>query len=110
MSTNLDFEKTKQNNNNNNNKHSTHMASLSLIDRLTHAIEDGEYIIGVLLDISKAFDTVYYDILSNKLLRYGICGCAHSWFASYLSNRKQFVSYIGIQSEKQTIECGVTQG
>ena len=38
------------------------------------------------------------------------CGCAYNWFASYLSNRKQFVSYNGVQSEKQTIECGVPQG
>ena len=44
-------------------KRSTHMALLSLIDRLTHAIEDGEYVIGVFLDFSKAFDTVDHAIL-----------------------------------------------
>ena len=91
-------------------KHSTHMALLSLIDRLTHAIEDGEYVIGVFLDFSKAFDTVDHGILLDKLFHYGIRGCAYNWFASYLSNRKQFVSYNGVQSEKQTIECGVPQG
>ena len=39
------------------------MALLSLIDRLTHAIEDDEYVIGVFLDFSKAFDTVDHVIL-----------------------------------------------
>ena len=86
------------------------MALLSLIDRLTHAIQDGEYVIGVFLDFSKAFDTVDHGILLDKLFHYGIRGCAYNWFASYLSNRKQFVSYNGVQSEKQTIECGVPQG
>ena len=86
------------------------MALLSLTDRLTHAIDDGEYVIGVFLDFSKAFDTVDNGILLDKLFHYGIRGCAYNWFASYLSNRKQFVSYNGVQSKKQTIECGVPQG
>ena len=86
------------------------MALLSLIDRLTHAIEHGEYVVGVVLDFSKAFDTVDHAISLDKLFHYGIRGCAYNWFASYLSNRKQFVSYNGVQSEKQTIECGVPQG
>ena len=76
-------------------KHSTHVALLSSIDRLTHVIEDGEYVIGVFLGFSNAFDTVDRGILLDKLFHYGIRGCAHNWFANYLSNRKQFVSYNG---------------
>ena len=90
--------------------HSTHMALLSLIDRLTNAVEDGEYVIGIFLDFSKAFDTVDHDILLENLYHYGIRGCAHNWLTIYLSNRKQFVTYNGTQSEKQTIKCGVPQG
>ena len=90
--------------------HSTHMALLSLIDRLTNAVEDGEYVIGIFLDFSKAFDTVDHHIFLEKLYHYGIRGCAHYWFTSYLSNRKQFVTYNGTQSEQQTIKCGVPQG
>ena len=90
--------------------HSTHMALLSLIDRLTNAVEDGEYVIGIFLDSSKAFDTVDHHISLEKLYHYGIRGCAHNWFTSYLSIRKQFVTYNGTQSEQQTIKCGVPQG
>ena len=90
--------------------HSTHMALLSLTNRLTNAVEDGEYVIGIFLDFSKAFDTVDHHIVLEKLYHYGIRGCAHNWFTSYLSNRKQFVTYNGTQSEQQTIKCGVPQG
>ena len=33
-----------------------------------------------------------------------------SWFQSYLSNRKQYVSINGEQSESHEINCGVPQG
>ena len=41
---------------------------------------------------------------------YGIRGVAHAWFTSYLSDRKQFVSLHGTNSEYQTLTCGVPQG
>ena len=42
---------------------------------------------------------------------YGIRGVSNDWFVSYLSNRKQFVSLLGINSaDYQTVTCGVPQG
>ena len=74
------------------------MALILLIDKLTNAIEKGEYGIGVFLDFSKAFDTVDHNILLSKLYHYGIRGSALSWFSRYLSNRKQYVSYNNVSS------------
>ena len=91
-------------------KRSTHMALISLIDKLTQAIENGEYVIGVFLDFSKAFDTVDQKILLDKLYHYGVRGCAHKWFISYLTDRQQFVTYNGVKSRNQLIKCGVPQG
>ena len=91
-------------------KHSPYLALITFIDKLTAAIENGDYAIGVFLDFSKAFDTVNHSILLDKLYHYGITGCAHSWFKSYLSNRHQFVTYNGVMSGKQMIRCGVPQG
>ena len=66
--------------------------------------------IGVFLDFSKAFDTVDHDILLEKLFHYGVRGCAHQWFSSYLRNRTQFVTYDGIKSQSKGLSCGVPQG
>ena len=61
------------------------MALLSLVDNLTKAVENGEHVFDVYLDFSKAFDTVDHMILLEKLYHYGVRGCAHDWFTSYLS-------------------------
>ena len=74
------------------------MALMTLMDRLITSLENNEYVIGIFLDFSKAFDTVDHVILLNKLSYYGIRGSALKWFESYLSNRKQYVTYNGIPS------------
>ena len=91
-------------------KLSTHLALVTLIDKLTQAIENGEYVIGVFLDFSKAFDTVNHDMLLDKLYHYGVRGCAHKWFSSYLTGRQQIVTYNGMKYQNQVIKCGVPQG
>ena len=90
--------------------HSTYMAFMVLMDKLTKALDDGKFVVGILLDFSKAFDTVDHDILLNKLSHYGIRGVPHLWFKSYLSNRQQFVTYNGVSSSVKTVKCGVPQG
>ena len=41
---------------------------------------------------------------------YGIRGVLNDWFVSYLSSRKQFVSFPGTNSDYQAVACGVPQG
>ena len=41
---------------------------------------------------------------------YGIKGCNLGCFESYLSNRKQFITYGDKQTNIETITCGVPQG
>ena len=83
---------------------------LFLMDKLINSIENGDHVIGVYLDFSKAFDTVHHNILLNKLNHYGIRGAALNWFQSYLLNRKQFVTYNGSKSCTKELKCGVPQG
>ena len=86
---------------------STHTALLALVHNLIQALDNGEYILGVFLDFSKAFDTVDHSILLDKLYHYRVRGCAYHWFQSYLSNRSQSVTYDGVKSSLGFIKCGV---
>ena len=81
-----------------------------LVDKISDALENGDYVMGLFLDFSKAFDTVNHHKLFKKLEFYGIRGSALDLFKSYLSNRSQFVEYNNVQSTKQDITCGVPQG
>ena len=72
---------------------------------------DGHKIPGtIFIDLSKAFDTLSYDILLYKLKFYGISGLEHKLIASYLSNRKQYVMFNNKNSEFTEIRTGVPQG
>ena len=90
--------------------HSTHMALMTQINRIITSLENDEYVLGIYLYFSKAFDTFDHVILLRKLAHYGIRGTALKWFESDLSNREQYVTYNGISSSKQRIKCGVPQG
>ena len=59
--------------------HSTHMAHIVLMVKIVHALENGESVIGLYLDFSKAFDTVNHAILLDRLEHYGIRVNALSW-------------------------------
>ena len=89
---------------------STELAITEFIDKITKAIDNGQYTIGIFLDLSKAFDTINHTILIKKLEYYGIRGIALKWFQNYLTNRKQIVKYNDITSEAMTITTGVPQG
>ena len=64
----------------------------------------------ILIDLSKAFDTVNHDILRNKLKVYGCSDHALTWFTSYLSDRKQSVQIKTVMSKCSDIKIGVPQG
>lgn len=90
--------------------HSTQLALILLLDKITNALEDGNYVVGIFLDFSKAFDTVNHEILLKKLLHYGIRGITNKWISSYLDSRNQFVSFKNVNSSSQIVNCGVPQG
>ena len=86
------------------------MARMTLTDKLIESLDKKEYIIGIFLDFSKAFDTVDHKILLDKLYHYGIRGSAYECFHSYLVDCKQFVTYNGVSSATKYTVCGVPQG
>ena len=91
-------------------KHSTAHALIQITEKIKHALDSGNHACGVFIDLQKAFDTVNHNILVDKLSYYGIRGISNQWFKSYLSNRTQYVSINGFDSDKMNIKHGVPQG
>jgi len=87
--------------------HSTALALLEVLDNIYSKSDKHETVVGIFLDLQKAFDTVNHEILLYKLHSYGIRGVMHSWFASYLTNRLQFTSVDNVNSGLAMVNCGV---
>ena len=90
--------------------YSTGHALLSLTEEICNALDKNMFACGIFVDLQKAFDTVDHSILLQKLNHYVIRGAANDWFRSYLSNRKQYVSINGFNSQELNVEFGVPQG
>ena len=58
---------------------SASMALMEAIDLITNAVDKRDSIVGVFLDLSKAFDTVNHDIMLQKLHKYGVRGILYEW-------------------------------
>ena len=89
---------------------STTFALHEITEKIKETISNKKYGCGIFIDLRKAFDTVNHEISLRKLEHYGIRGKVLFWFKSYLTNRKQYVSFNGESSEHKNITCGVPQG
>ena len=90
--------------------HSTSHALTDALTSLYDNINDEKYTALLLLDLKKAFDTVNHKTLLTKLEHYGIRGTTLDLFASFLTNRFQYVSLENHQSNLKKINYGVPQG
>ena len=89
---------------------STTSAVISLTDEILKSFENKEYLVGVFIDLAKAFETVNHSILLGKLKHYGVRGTSLKWFTSYLSNRSQFVNFNHVFSSYLPLTHSVPQG
>ena len=90
--------------------HSTELATLELVDRITHSMDKNLLPINIYLDLSKAFDTLDHNILLYKLRYYGFKADSLNLMRDYLCNRTQQVLYNDILSDISILRCGVPQG
>ncbi len=91
-------------------KHSTFHALAHATENIYASLNKKLHTLGIFVDYSRAFDTVSHSILLKKLSTYGIRGNMLKLLTSYLSNRKQYVSYGGRSSTLLDITIGVPQG
>ena len=90
--------------------HCTTHAVIDFDINVDKAKENNENLLAIILDLSKAFDTVRHDLLLSKLYHYGIRGVALKWFQSYLTGRTQFVEMIERSCNINITSYGVPQG
>jgi hypothetical protein len=91
-------------------KKSTEHNLLHVINYISKSLNDGNYCIGVFLDLKKAFDVCSHSILLKKLEKMGVRGTSLTWFKNYLSGRTQYVDINGTKSEALSLEISVIQG
>ena len=91
-------------------KLSTTLALIETIDSIRCLLDQGNYVLGTFIDLTKAFDTVDHEILLHKLSIYGIRGHANLFLRSYLCGRSQYTIVNKKESEVNNINYGVPQG
>jgi len=70
---------------------SIEMASQIFIENISESMDKQLYVLGLLFDLTEAYDTINNEILLNKLENYGIRGTLKAWIKSYLLYWSQFV-------------------
>ena len=66
--------------------------------------------VNIYIDLSKAFDTINFEILLYKIRYYGVTGTPYQLIKNYLTNRFQYVKYDRYESTSKSITTGVPQG
>jgi hypothetical protein len=83
---------------------------LQLTNYICKELNERRLVVGVFLDLRKAFDVVPHNILLKKLAKMGISGMELQWFTNYLSNRNQITDINGCLSVELSIAISVIQG
>ena len=86
------------------------MALLSATDYWYRNIDEGKVVGSLLIDFSKAFDSVNHSLLLQDLNDIGCSLSVTNWFSDYLSKRMQRVVSKEAVTEWKTVERGVPQG
>jgi hypothetical protein len=66
-------------------------ATQTFIEYGEKALDNKLFVMGIFLDLTKAFDVINYKLLLAKLELYGLRGKIHSWMSSYRIGRTEFV-------------------
>ena len=90
--------------------HSTTHAIHHSTNIINNSLKCKKHVLGIFIDLSKAFDTLDHNILLQKIDNCGIRGIANDLLKSYLTNRKQYTAVLNEISPTEPITYGVPQG
>ena len=74
------------------------------------AVAKDKRIIALFLDVKRALETIYREIILNKLYMYGIRGTELEWLKSYMKRRRQTTKSNDIESDEIINNFGMPQG
>ena len=89
---------------------STTAALVHFTYRASEMLTDNQYVRCLLIDFSRAFDTVDHSILMSKLTTFDILKSAVNWVCSFLTGRSQVCKINGILSESRKLNRSMVQG
>lgn len=90
---------------------STNTPLLDVTETLRQSLDQNNIGVMVLLDFSKAFDTVSHSILLHKLVSdFDLSSSTTMLISNYLNGRTQYVSQVGDNSDLVPVARGVPQG
>ena len=90
--------------------YSTNHVLIRLIENWKKSLDQNKFVGAVLMDLSKAFDCIFHDLLIAKMHAYGFSKECLIIFYSYLKRSKQSVKINNTHSIFQVLLSGVPQG
>ena len=91
-------------------KHSCESQLIITTEELQRSIDQKKQVDVIILDFSKAFDTLAHNKLFSKLQNYGIQGKTNEWINKWLKFRNRKVVLDGEMSDPVPVTPGVPQG
>ena len=91
-------------------QHATEYAAIKLIDHISQEMDSGKTLGALYNNLSKAFDTLSFEIILYKLKHYGVMGTKLCLLTDYLTNRRQYVRFNNHNSDTTNISTDVPQG
>eukprot|EP00057_Strongylocentrotus_purpuratus_P003633 XP_003727036.1 PREDICTED: RNA-directed DNA polymerase from mobile element jockey-like [Strongylocentrotus purpuratus] len=91
-------------------QHSTESQLVNTLEEVTRSLDKKIQTDVLILDFSKAFDTVAHQRLLKKIAHYGIRDETNGWIQTWLTTRTQRVVIDGEASSTVHVDSGVPQG
>ncbi len=82
-------------------------ALMHFVESWKRALDRGVNVGAIMMDLSKAFDCLYHELLIAKLSVYSFSNNAYKFFLNYLSNQQQRVKICQVFSSWMGLTKGV---